>query len=71
MVDDSHLVRAGVFRRAPMQQLLDEHLGGKVDHNYRLWMLFNLELFQRHAIEGAEVEELEAWVEEARRPGRA
>ena len=62
VVRDSHLVEAGVFRREEMQRLLDEHLGGKIDHNFRLWMLFNLELFQRHAIEGASVEELEGWV---------
>ena len=36
-----------IFQRAEMKRLLDEHVGG-VDHNYRLWMLFNLELFQRH-----------------------
>ena len=62
VIDDSHLVEAGVLRREEMQRLHDEHCTGGIDHNFRLWILFQLELFQRHAIEGASVEELEAWV---------
>jgi asparagine synthase (glutamine-hydrolysing) len=71
VVADSHLARAGVFRPAEMQRLLGEHLGGAVDHNFRLWMLFNLELFHRHWIEGTPVGELEGWVDEARHGARA
>ena len=44
------------------QRMLNEHVSGKLDHNYRLWMLFNLEVFYRHFFEGESVEELEGWI---------
>ena len=65
VVDESMLVEAGIFRRESMQRLVDEHVHGGVDHNFRLWMLFNLELFYRHYIEDQTVESLDAWVDKA------
>ena len=66
VVDESRLVEAGVFQRPAMQQLVDEHVGGQLDHNYRLWMLFNLEIFHRRYIEETTVAELEEWIAQAR-----
>ena len=66
-VADSHLVEAGLFRQVEMRRLLDEHLSGRIDHNYRLWMLFNLEMWFRHYIEGCSVEGLQEWVGRSRR----
>jgi hypothetical protein len=37
-LEDSELVKAGVLARQPIQQLLQEHLGGRVDHGNRLWL---------------------------------
>lgn len=68
-VEESHLAEAGILRREGMHQLVTDHVSGRVDHNYRLWMLFNMELFYRHYIESIPVEELEAWVERARAGG--
>jgi asparagine synthase (glutamine-hydrolyzing) len=65
VVDESRLVDAGIFRREAMQRLADEHWAGTDDHNYRLWMLFNIEIFWRHYIEGTPVEALEAWIAES------
>jgi hypothetical protein len=45
-----------------MMRLAQEHWSGANDHNYRLWMLFNLEMFWRHFIDGVGVDELEAWI---------
>ncbi len=67
VVEESHLVEAGIFRREEMRRLLAEHVEGALDHNYRLWMLFNLELFHRLAIEETPLTEVEAWVEATRR----
>ncbi|MGH0028182.1 MAG: asparagine synthase (glutamine-hydrolyzing) [Myxococcota bacterium] len=67
VVADSHLVREGVFRREEMGRLLAEHVSGAQDHNYRLWMLFNLEIFQRLYIESTPRGDVEAWVDRARR----
>jgi asparagine synthase (glutamine-hydrolysing) len=65
-IDESRFVEAGLFRREALQRMQDEHAAGKVDHNYRLWMIFNLEIFWRHYLDGESVSGLENWVEEAR-----
>jgi asparagine synthase (glutamine-hydrolysing) len=62
-VADSRLVAAGIFRRAAMERLIDEHVGGRIDHNFRLWLLFQTELWYRHVIEGVPVPALEETVE--------
>jgi len=66
-IDESRFVAAGLFRREALQRLQDEHVSGRFDHNYRLWMIFNLEVFWRHYLEGEDVATLEAWIVEARR----
>jgi asparagine synthase (glutamine-hydrolysing) len=58
-VADSRLVAAGIFRRPAMERLVEEHLGGRIDHNFRLWLLFQTELWYRHVIEGDPVPALE------------
>jgi asparagine synthase (glutamine-hydrolysing) len=58
----SRLAEAGVFRADEMMRLAEEHWSGANDHNYRLWMLFNLEMFWRHFIDGVGAEELEQWI---------
>ena len=66
-MDESRFVEAGIFRRSTCQALLDEHVNGAVDHNYRLWLLFNLEVFWRHFIDGDSVLAVESWIEDSRR----
>jgi asparagine synthase (glutamine-hydrolysing) len=51
-LSDSHLVRDGYLRVEPIRQLLAEHLGRKVDHGNRLWLLCNSEIWYRMLIEG-------------------
>ena len=71
-IDESRFVEAGLFRREALQRLQDEHVNGQFDHNYRLWMVFNLEIFWRHYFEGESVTALEGWTDDARhgvRPG--
>ena len=52
---DSHLACDGVFRQSKIDQLLDEHLTGQVDHGNRLWLLLNSEVWYRMFIEGATI----------------
>jgi asparagine synthase (glutamine-hydrolysing) len=59
----SRLVELGIFERSYLQQLLAEHLSGRVDHNYRLWILINLEFWYRLYFEGETVESLQQWAE--------
>jgi asparagine synthase (glutamine-hydrolysing) len=66
MIDESRFAAAGIFRREALQRMQDEHVAGKVDHNYRLWMIFNLEVFWRHYLDGEDVATLEDWIETSR-----
>ena len=61
-IDDSRLVQPGILRREELQRMHDEHVAGRVDHNYRLWMIFNLEVFWRHFLDRESVESLQEWV---------
>lgn len=65
LTHDSHIAQAGVFRAEEIARLADEHCAGNMDHNYRLWMIFNIEVFWRHYIEGDSVETLEGWITDA------
>jgi asparagine synthase (glutamine-hydrolysing) len=49
---DSELVRAGILARAPIEALLREHTGGRIDHGNRLWLLINSEIWYRMKILG-------------------
>jgi asparagine synthase (glutamine-hydrolysing) len=61
-IEESRLAEAGVLRTDEMMRLAEEHWSGKNDHNYRLWMIFNLEMFWRHFIDGVGVAKLEEWI---------
>ena len=65
VVNESVMVEEGIFNKAGMQRIIDEHIDGGIDHNYRLWMLFNLELFYRHYIKEETVAVLDDWVDKA------
>ena len=65
-IADSRLVAEGIFRQEELWRMHDEHVAGRFDHNYRLWMIFNLELFWRHYMDGESVERLESWVDAAK-----
>lgn len=65
VVDESTLVEEGIFKRSGMQRIVDEHIKGDTDHNYRLWMLFNLELFYRHYINSESLDSLDGWIDKA------
>jgi len=55
---ESRFAQAGIFDGDYMNLLLEEHASGKVDHNYRLWLLSNLEIWYRLYVENASVESL-------------
>jgi asparagine synthase (glutamine-hydrolysing) len=54
---DSELVKAGILAGGPIQQMLQEHLAGRVDHGNRLWLLINSEIWYRMMILGQSKEE--------------
>ena len=48
---DSSLIRDEILNRAAIDELLSEHLQGKVDHGNRLWLLCNAEVWYRMFID--------------------
>jgi asparagine synthase (glutamine-hydrolysing) len=57
---DSRLVAAGIFRPEPIERLLNQHMDGRVDHSYRLWLLLGLEIWHEIYIEGRSVDSVQA-----------
>jgi asparagine synthase (glutamine-hydrolysing) len=55
---ESRFVEHGIFNREHINKMFDEHVSGKVDHNYRLWMLINFELWYRMYFEDATIEDI-------------
>jgi asparagine synthase (glutamine-hydrolysing) len=64
LFSQSRFVEAGIFDPDYMSQLLGEHVDGKSDHNYRLWILINLEIWYRMYFEGKSVEDMQNLTEE-------
>jgi asparagine synthase (glutamine-hydrolysing) len=64
LFQESRFAQQGLFDRAYMFRLLDEHVSGAIDHNYRLWTLMNLEVWYRIYFEN---QTPEAVVQEIRR----
>jgi asparagine synthase (glutamine-hydrolysing) len=58
------LVTEGLFRADGIALMLEEHFNGKFDHNYRLWMLLNLELWYRIFVEQQTLEAVEETLHE-------
>ena len=68
VIAGSRLADEGIFDRAALARMADEHMAGAVDHNYRLWMVFNIEVFWRHFFDGESVPALEDWIARLRHP---
>lgn len=52
LFQESRFAEQGLFDRSYMLRILEEHLSGAVDHNYRLWILINLEVWYRIFFDG-------------------
>lgn len=72
MFEESRFVELGVFDGDYVRRIVKEHLDGHADHNYRLWILINLEIWYRLYFEGASVAMAGDWVDELMGdPGRS
>ncbi len=60
---ESRMVEHGIFDRNYMNKIVDEHLSGKVDHNYRLWILLNLEFWHRLNFEGETIDSMREYTQ--------
>mgnify|MGYP001821611270 CR=1 FL=1 len=58
LFSQSRFVELGIFEQTYIDELLDEHISGKADHNYRIWVLLNLEMWYRMYFEGETIESM-------------
>ena len=69
---NGHFVQAGLFQEREVRHLLEEHHQGQRDNHVRLWMLLNLEIWQRLYIENDPIDsitdELEALAASGKKP---
>jgi len=56
LFSQSRFVELGIFEQRYIDRLLDEHVTGKVDHNYRIWLLLNLEVWYRLYFENESID---------------
>ena len=70
VVEESRFADDGIFRRSSLERLVEEHLSGKRDHNYRLWAVLNLEMWHRLYLSGESRADVSEWVRESL-PGAA
>ncbi len=57
---ESRFVELGIFRQEVIDQYLKEHLEGISDHNFRLWILLNLEMWYRIYFEEMDMDAMNA-----------
>ncbi|MFQ5598703.1 MAG: asparagine synthase (glutamine-hydrolyzing) [Nitrospiria bacterium] len=60
--EDSCLAANGIFNRAYILRLLEEHRLRQFDHSWKIWILINLEIWYRMTIMGFNLEETEKWI---------
>jgi asparagine synthase (glutamine-hydrolysing) len=62
LIRQSRFVELGLFNRGYVHTIVDEHLSGKVDHSYRLWILINLEVWYRLYFENQSVSAMKSFI---------
>ena len=62
LFDQSRFIELGIFNRAYVDRLLHEHLSGKVDHNFRIWILLNLEIWYRLYFDNESVDSMKEFM---------
>ena len=62
VVKESCFIENGLFNRNYVQNMIEEHIDGKRDHNFRIWIFMNLEIWYRIFIEEHTVEAIGEWI---------
>ena len=56
LAERSRFVEHGIFSAEYVRRITNEHLTGRADHNYRLWILINLEFWYRSFMDAESLE---------------
>ncbi len=63
LFSQSRFVEMGIFDKNYIHVILNEHLAGKRDHNFRLWILLNLEIWYRLYFENETIETTTSFID--------
>lgn len=63
LFDQSRFVELGIFNHEYIHRILHEHISGKADHNFRLWILINLEIWYRLYFENETVDTMKVFTD--------
>jgi asparagine synthase (glutamine-hydrolysing) len=58
----SRFIELGLFSPAYVKTIYEEHMSGRVDHNFRLWILLNLEIWYHMYFENASVDSMREFI---------
>jgi hypothetical protein len=64
LLAESRLIEEGIFQRATVERLVEEHLADRADHHVRLWMILNVEVWYRLFVRGEAREDLSGLLRE-------
>jgi len=64
LFEQSRFIELGIFNRDYIRRIIQEHISGKVDHNFRIWILINLEIWYRLYFQNETISGMEAFTEE-------
>lgn len=62
IVKESRFVENQIFNHEYVHNMIEEHIDGKRDHNFRIWIFMNLEMWYRIFIEQQTLESIEGWI---------
>jgi asparagine synthase (glutamine-hydrolysing) len=62
VLDEAGIFRTGLLDKGYADRILREHQSGRVDHNFKIWNLLNLEVWHRLFLAGESREEVRAWL---------
>ena len=63
----SRFVEIGIFSREYINRIIEEHIAGKRDHSYRIWILINLEIWHRLYFENETVDTMRSFINQLTR----
>ena len=63
VVDRSCFVETGVFENRYVRDMIEEHIQGKRDHSFRIWVFLNLEVWYRIFIARQSLDSLLEWID--------
>lgn len=62
VVRESRFIENEIFNHDYVHNMIEEHIRGKRDHNFRIWIFMNLEIWYRIFIEQQTLGSIEEWI---------